>query len=370
MRTTVNQTQDNNQNPEFFEEGKDTAFIKCEGCGSNMVFNPQTQTLKCEHCGREENFAKSANVLEIGLEHAIEQAEKWSGEASVYRCDNCGATFSVEVSEVSVFCPYCSTSHVIREENISGIKPNVVYPFLLTKQSAISASRKWAKRRIFAPSKFKKNLNEQNLHGVYQPCFTFDSKTHSFYNGILGERRTRTVRNSKGETRTETYIHWKHVVGNIDRNYDDVTVSCGQMSQAELDKLMPFNKQTACVYQKKFLSGFTASHYTRDIKVCWTDAKKMIDGDLRQAILRKHGCDVIQTLNINTMHSDVTYKYVLFPVYRLNYRYNKKDFAVSINGNNGKVTGKTPVSAWRVLIAVGLVLAFITALIFAFASGQ
>ena len=96
----------------------------------------------------------------------------------------------------------------------------------------------------------------------------------------------------------------------------------------------------------------------------------MIDSDLRQAILRKHGCDVIQTLNVNTMHSDVTYKYVLFPVYRLNYRYNKKDFAVSINGNNGKVTGKTPVSAWRVLIAVGLVLAFITALIFAFASGQ
>lgn len=348
---------------------KNTEFIKCFSCGSNMVFDPQTQSLKCEHCGRQENFEKSNSVLEIEFEHALEQAEKWSNETTVYRCDNCGATFDVAVSEVSVFCPYCSTSHVVKEQDIIGIKPNVVYPFILTKQVAINASRKWAKRRIFAPRKFKKNLREDNLHGVYQPCFTFDSETHSYYSGILGERRTRTVRNSKGETRTETYIHWKHVSGTIDKNYDDVTVSCGQMNQTEFQKLMPFDKSTACVYQKNFLSGYTANHYTREVKVCWNDAKKMIDGDLRQAILRKHGCDVIQSLNINTMHSGVTYKYVLFPIYRLNYRYNKKDFPVVINGNNGKVTGKAPVSAWRVLIASLLFAGFVALLLWAFVAG-
>lgn len=367
MERKVKQVDDFVEPKEFSESENGTAYIKCEGCGSNMTFDPQTQSLKCEHCGRIENFEKCANVLEIELENAVEESAKWDDEVSVYRCDNCGASFSVDASQISVFCPYCSTSHVVKEENLSGIKPNVVYPFALTKQTAVLASRKWAKRRVFAPRKFKKNLVEDNLHGIYQPCFTFDSDTQTYYDGVLGERRTRTVRNSKGETHTETYIHWKHVSGYIDRFFDDVTVSCGKMSQGELDKLMPFNKQTACVYKKEFLSGYAASHYTRDIKICWTDAKKMIDGSLRQTILKKHNCDVVRYLNLNTRHLGVTYKYVLFPIYRLNYRFKNKDYPIMINGNNGKVTGKTPVSPLRVGIVTVFVIAFIIALIWAFA---
>jgi len=352
----------------FLEESdKQTAFIKCEGCGGNMVFNPQTQNLKCEHCGREDNFIKSASVCEISLGRALEDDVNSGVATTPYRCENCGASFNVSASEVSVLCPYCSTTHVVKEEDLSGIKPNVIYPFVLTKNTAIALSRKWVKRRIFAPRPYKKNLSEENLHGVYQPCFTFDSDTKSYYYGVIGERKTRTVKTSKG-TRTETYIKWKHVSGNIDIFFDDITVSCGSMSQQEFDKIMPFDKSLACVYERKFLSGFSASHYTRNVRRCWDDAKRLIDVKLRRAILNRYNCDVVQSLTVNTAHTAVTYKYVLFPVYKLNYRYNKKDYPVMINGNNGKVTGKTPVSVWRVLIAVGLVLAFVTALVFAFSS--
>lgn len=352
------------ENENLSESDKDTAFVKCSSCGSNMVFDPQTQNLKCEHCGRVENFAKNSDVEEISIERAFDAAESWSGEATTYRCDNCGATFDVEADEVSVLCPYCSTTHVVKEENLTGIKPNAVYPFILTKASAILASRKWARRRIFAPRKFKKNLTESNLHGVYQPCFTFDSATHTFYSGVLGEHRTRTVRTSDGKTRTETYIHWKPVSGIVDKFYDDVTISCGKMSQGELDKIAPTDKSTLCVYERRFLSGFTAGHYTRHVKDCWSDAKRVIDGDLRQVILRKHGCDVIQTLNLSTNHSSVTYKYLLVPVYRLNYKYNKKQYPVLVNGNNGRVTGKAPVSPIRVAIAAVLGMALIFGIIY------
>lgn len=351
------------QNQALSDSDKSTAFVKCSGCGSNMFFDPQTQSLKCEHCGRVEDFSKDCNVQEIDIEQAFSQAESWEGEATTYRCDNCGATFNVGADEVSVLCPYCSTSHVVREENLTGIKPNAVYPFILTKKSAVLESRKWAKRRIFAPSKFKKNLCESNLHGVYQPCFTFDTSTHSFYKGVLGERRTRTVRDSKGNTRTETYIHWKAVSGFVDKKYDDITISSGKMSQSELDKIAPTDKSTMCVYEKKFLSGYTAGHYVRQIQDCWVDAKKAVDSDLRQVILRKHGCDVIQTLDVSTKHESVTYKYLLVPVYRLNYSYNKKEYPVLVNGNNGKVTGKAPVSPLRVIIAVILGIALLVGIL-------
>ena len=47
------------------------------------------------------------------------------------------------------------------------------------------------------------------------------------------------------------------------------------------------------------------------------------------------------------------------PVYRLNYRFKKKDYNVAVNGNTGRITGKTPVSPLRVTIAVLLGLALV-----------
>ncbi len=343
----VNQFESENSSPQ-----KESVFIKCDGCGSNMSFDPLTQTLKCGHCGKQVDFKKNQSVAEFCLEEALQKAPKWNEETTMYCCENCGANFSVSNVEVSVICPYCSTTHIVKREDLAGVKPTAVYPFLIDNLSALDLSKKWAKRRIFAPTKFKKNLVESNLHGIYMPFFTFDSDTYSDYEGRLGERRTRTVRDSKGKTRTETYIVWHHVQGTFAKLFDDVSISAGGISQNELDKLQPFKKETLCVYENKFLSGFTARHYSRDIKDCWADAKEVIDKQLRQDILHYYGYDVIDYLNVSTVHNSVKYKYVLLPIYRLNYRYNKKDYPVLVNGNNGKVTGKSPISPLRVLIAI------------------
>ena len=358
--------EENNAVNQFESENtkKDSIFIKCDGCGSNMSFDPNTQTLKCGHCGKKVDFKKNNNVAEISLEEALKVAPKWNDETTTYCCENCGANFNVSKLEVSVICPYCSTTHIVKREDLAGIKPTAVYPFLIDSHEALDLSKTWAKRRIFAPTKFKKNLVENNLHGIYMPFFTFDSDTVSQYEGRLGERRTRTVKNSKGQTRTETYIVWHHVSGTFAKFFDDVSISAGDISQKDLDKLQPFKKETICVYENKFLSGYSAKHYSREIKDCWNDAKQVIDEQLRQDILHYYGYDVIDYLNLSTIHNSVKYKYVLLPVYRLNYRYNNKDYPVLVNGNNGKVTGKSPISPLRVIIATILALILAVGLYF------
>ena len=343
------------------EEQKDSVFIKCDGCGSNMFFNPVTQTLKCDYCGREEDFEKDKDVKERAIEKGFEDASTWSGETSTYSCSNCGAKFVVQADESAVKCPYCSTTHIVKTEDLAGIKPNAVYPFLLDAATAVQASKKWAKKRIFAPRKFKKNLEERNLNGIYLPCFTFDSKTQSVYNGRLGETRTRTVRKN-GKSYTQTYTVWHNVSGRFNRDFDDVTISSGNTPQSEISKLEPFNAQSLCVYEKKFLSGFSAGHYSRDIKVCWGDAKDIMDARIRREIIASYGYDKVDYLNVSTIHNDVTFKYVLLPVYRLNYKYKNKEYPISVNGNTGKVTGKSPVSPLRVVIAVALGIALFVAL--------
>lgn len=356
-------------NDNIGEKQRDTAFIKCERCGGNMKFDPQTQSLKCEHCGSVEKFEKDKNVNEQNIEKGFDDAESWSGEATLFRCENCGAEVILKSGEVAASCPFCSTPHIVKCDEMPGIKPQAVYPFEITKQQAADEAKKWARKKLFAPRKFKKNLTHGEISGIYQPCFTFDSDTFSKYYGRIGKRCTRTVKTSKG-TRTETYIKWYNVSGTYSKFFDDVFISSGNMPQGELEKLLPYRIDTLCVYEQKFLSGYAANHYKKDLKSCWGDAKKIIDADLRRAILAKYDCTEVDYLNVSTTHENVTYKYVLLPIYRSNFRYRKKEYPVSVNGNTGKVCGKTPVSPLRVIIAVLLAMALAVGLFYLFASGD
>lgn len=321
-----------------------------------MVFDPEKQTLSCPFCGTYVDFDKDDKVREKDLEDAFSVAEKWT-ETSVVFCDNCGAKFVIDDTFVASSCPYCGTSHVRKSEDLAGVKPNAVYPFSFPTGIAEKLSKKWVKRRLFAPKKFKKSVEARNIHGVYEPCFTFDSNTVSVYDGRLGRTRTRTVRTKNG-TRTETYVEWRYVSGTFSHFFDDVTISAGEgLPQKQYDKLKPFDQSAIKVYKKDYLAGFVAKHYDVGLKECWERSKTEMDGKIRSMIVSMYHCDVVGYLNVRTAHNDVTFKYVLLPIYILNYRFKKKDYKIKINGTTGKILGKTPVSPLRVLIAVLLGLA-------------
>lgn len=347
------------------EKRAQTEFQKCPGCGGNMTFDPEKQVLSCPFCGQTVDFVKDSEVKERDIEEAFKTAEKWD-DTSVVSCDNCGAKFVISADDVALECPYCGTSHVRKSADLAGVKPNALYPFLITATKAELLSKKWAKRRIFAPRRFKKSIEAKNLHGVYEPCFTFDSNTVSSYNGKLGEYKTRTVRTKEG-LKTETYTEWRYVSGTISYFFDDVTVSAGkELDQKAYEKLSPFDGTTIKVYQKDYLAGYSAKHYDKELKDAWNESKGMMDARIRKLILARYNCDVIGYLNVKTVHNDVTFKYVLLPLYLLNYRYKKKDYKVAVNGNTGKVAGKTPISFWRVLIAVILGLGVFAGLVYLF----
>ncbi len=329
----------------------DASFIKCERCGGNMIFDPQTQALKCERCGSIEDFEKNTLVNERDIEKGFDEAEQWNNEASLFRCENCGAEVVLKNGDVAADCPFCGTPHVVKCDELPGIKPHAVYPFVLTEEQAAEKAKKWARSKLFAPVNFKKNLQSEKMNGVFLPCFTFDSDTFSKYYGRLGERCTRTIKTNKG-MRTETYIRWFNVSGTYGKLFDDVFISCGNMPQNELEKLLPYRMETLCLYEQEFLSGYAASHYKKDLKDCWKDAKTIMDKELRECILAKYNCSEVDYLNVSTVHNAVTFKYVLLPVYRSNFVYQKKEYHIEVNGNTGKVCGKTPISPLRVLTAV------------------
>ena len=84
-----------------------------------------------------------------------------------------------------------------------------------------------------------------------------------------------------------------------------------------------------------------------------------MDKIIRKQIINSYHCDTVDYLNVSTSHEKVTFKYVMLPVYIGNFTFKQKLYNFFINGTNGKVKGKAPVSFWRVFFTVLLGIAVV-----------
>lgn len=329
----------------------DTKLTKCPRCGANMEFDPKTQGLRCPYCQTLQSLPQDLKTAEIDLEEAFRSGEKWEEDATVFECKNCSAKVVLEKGETAKRCPFCGAGNIVPSEEMAGVKPNGVLPFRLTAEEGAAAASKWAKKRLFAPRRFRKKLSPENVAGVYSPCFTFDSKTFSVYEGQLGKNYTVTVTDSKGRTHTETRTRYFSVSGKLEKAFDDVLVNAGsKIEDGMMGKLRPFDTNNGMAYRPEYLSGFMANHYDRPVTEMWNEAKGRIDEDIKRAIVSQYDADVVSYLNVSTRHERVTYKYVLLPVYVGNFNYKKKAYNFFVNGISGKTAGKAPVSPIKVAI--------------------
>ena len=184
------------------------------------------------------------------------------------------------------------------------------------------------------------------------PCYTFDSNTSSEYVGRIGIYHKKTVGSGKNR-RTVTEIEWRYISGSLDHFFDDVTISASEgFTQKELKSMGGYSAENNKVYEDKYLLGYMAYAGDKPLEPCWNEAKDVIDASIRRLILSRYSYDTVAYLNVSTTHQNVTYKYVMVPIYVGNYKYRDKTYRFMINGTTAKTTGKAPVSPFRVLGAV------------------
>ena len=336
------------------EKEKNTETAKCPGCGGNMAFDPEKRLLKCEFCGTERQFEINENE-EQDFEKLFDYHAQWSDETHVFSCNNCGAKVVVSKTEISKACPFCGTSNVLETSGLSGLKPNALVPFSITKEDATSRAIAWAKKKVFAPRRFKKYVSyADEMTGIYSPAFTFDTNTTSYYEGRLSKTETYTTRvNGKTVTRTRT-VHF-HIRGVFDLAFDDLLIQASsKIDQKSVDKLQPFDTNNSKEYTEEFLYGYSASQYIKDGRECWQEARKIIDKRIRAGILSRYVYSSVDYLNISTQCNDRKFKYLLLPIYVGKFSYRKradktaKLYNFFVSGHNGKVVGKAPVSPLKV----------------------
>ena len=370
---------------------------KCPSCGAALEFNAAVGKLKCPFCDTEvdipaaekpaedpEKPKKIVGVGQVQKEGAAEENEldlnklestgnrDWGTATKVFNCKYCGAEIVMDVNSLSTTCPYCGSNHVTEATDDKGtLSPGGVVPFKITQPQAGELFKKWIGAKLFAPNAAKKSAQPDAFQGIYLPYWTFDAQTETDYKGEYGIERTEHYKDSDGKDQTRTVTDWYDTRGHHSEFIDDELV-CASKNHTEsfLKSIEPFDTGSNVVYSPEYLSGFLAERYTVPLEEGWHSATKQIEGHLRGAICREiernNNADDSRVNSMQVAYSKMTYKYLLLPVWMSSFTFNGKVFQFVVNGQTGKVGGKSPVSPVKVAIAIAIGIAILVLLFIIF----
>ena len=330
---------------------------KCPNCGATVVYNSALRKMHCEYCGYESEIIiddTQNDVVELDFASAVNrQSCEWGVEKKSVECKNCGAVSIYDALETAAVCPFCGSTHVMPAATENTISPGGVCPFTITKETAVENFKKWLKKQLFAPRKAKKTASPKAFKGAYLPYWTFDTNTSSEFTARAGYDSTERDRDGK----TTTTTTWRRVNGEYYEFIDDETVMASKRhEESGVKKCEPFQLSKVIPYNPKVLAGFVAERYSIGLEDGWNIAQKQIhdklDRNIRDYVKHHWSCDRVDRLKFNTHFADITYKYILVPVWISSFQYKDKIYQFAVNGQTGKVGGKTPISVFRVIIAI------------------
>lgn len=342
---------------------------KCQSCGGELIFNAAKNGLVCKRCGSFQSVTGTVTT-EKSFQSLLDRAPTWQKDATVMRCEHCGAKTVVSKFDLVAKCDYCGATNVVQTAEAPGMQPDTVVLFGLNHAEANKAVETWLSKRFFAPSDFKHQLRERQLNGIYYPAFTFDAQVTAKYTGTLVNTNTTTVTvDGKAVTRTQTT---RHTVADVaGQAFDDVLILANdnEVSPKVLSKIEPFDTNHGQAFQQSYLSGFAVCQATKEPRACWDEAKKVMEQSIRNKITARYvgNNTTLENLHLDLEITNITYKYVLLPIYVGHIEYKGTKYPLYMNGQTGKIHGKTPKSFWKMFLTftgVGL-LAFAAGIILA-----
>lgn len=358
---------ENKENPKVVQT-RDETDKKCPECGGTLNFDPATGGLLCAYCGHKEEIVSSGQASELDLLSTEDTASfDWGTEKKTVSCHSCGAELIYDALQVSEVCPYCGSNQVMEAADVHTIAPGGVVPFKITMQQAVEKFKKWLRKKLFCPRAAKKSAKPEALSGMYLPYWTFDAGTSSAYSARYG--RDRVVRVGKDKTRIVT--DWYSTSGYYDHFFDNELVRGTQRyDEKVMEKIEPFLTDENTLYKPEYLAGFISERYSVGLQEGWEQAKTSLADQLQTLISHeirvRNRADRVANLRFTTTYSGLTYKYLMLPLWLSSFQYKEKVFQFIVNGQTGKVAGKAPVSALRVVIAVLLAIAAAVGLFFLF----
>ena len=335
---------------------------KCQTCGGDLVFNPAQNGLVCKRCG---NFQSVTGTVtsEKSFRALLNSAPTWQKDTTVLRCEHCGAKSVVSKFDLVAKCDYCGAANLVKTEEHPGLRPDTIVLFGLSRAEADKQVSSWLSKRLFAPSAFRQQLKGRQLKGIYYPAFTFDADVVAHYTGTLVQTNFITVTvDGKETTRSQTT---RRSINDVEsKSFDDILILANdaEITNKVLQQIQPFGTNQGQAFQQVYLSGYTVAQASKVAQQCWDEAKLNIEQNIRNQISTRYIGDntSFENLHLDIDFTNITYKYVLLPIYVGHIEYKGKKYPFYMNGQTGKISAKTPKSFWKIFFTclLGGALAF------------
>lgn len=340
---------------------------KCPKCAGVMDFDPNIGAMACPYCGYEEEIVNedSSKVEELAFESAQKtESCNWGAAKKQIICKSCGAETIYDALDVASECPYCGSNQVMEAGDENTLAPGGVVPFQITNEQASKNFKQWIGKKFFCPKLAKQSAEPDAFTGIYLPYWTFDANTFSRYSGKYGIDRTESYKDSNGNRQTRTVTDWHRTSGTYEEFIDDELIQGSERHDVKMLKgLEPFDTTKSVPYKPEYVAGFAAERYSVGIKDAWEKAKVSISSTLKShissKIIRDHNADHASDVKVNTTFKNITYKYLMLPIWCSSFKYKDKVYQFMVNGQTGKVYGKTPVSVGKIILVVAIVLAIL-----------
>lgn len=303
-------------------------IFKCKNCGGNVIYSPERHKMYCPYCDSEES------------------EQKQTEEQSLVTCINCGGELQVGEFTSASRCPYCD-NYIIFDERVTGAyEPQLILPFVFSKDMTKKLLRDKFKSCVFAPGDFLSEVKLDSMTGMYVPFWMYDYHVKGSYDGE-GTKIRKWMSGDKEFTETSIY----HVVRDMEADFDKMPVDASEaMPDATMDLMEPYDYKALEGFQEKYMSGFFAERYNEDDvaseRRAVTKAKQDAESILRGSI---NGYTTLKSAQNNQVTLERTdTNYALLPVWIYDYKYKGEDYRFHINGQTGKIIGKVPVSSKKV----------------------
>lgn len=306
-------------------------IFKCKNCGGNAVYEPGRKRMYCPHC----ESLDSEDIVP---------------DSSITQCVNCGAPINIGEYTSASKCAHCG-SYIVFNERVEGVyEPHLILPFKINKDAAVEALNTEFKKRTFTPSGFLSEKSLEGMQGIYVPFWMYDYQAQYDFEGTATRVRTWTSGNTE-YTETSYYDVERHMKAGFDKVPVDASLA---MEDGEMDLMEPYTYEELEGFNPKYMSGFFGEVYNQSAPELEGRAKEKVrdaSDKLMSQSLSGYSSVTPKSKKLNLERDGINY--TLLPVWMYLYQYRGKTYRFHVNGQTGKVIGKTPVSKAKVL-AYGL----------------
>lgn len=328
----------------------DNLEYKCPSCGGAIAFDSKIQKMKCPYCDLEmemDSFQSMDEHLEelhptnssTSTENSTEEWQEDDDQMNVFVCKSCGGELIADENTAATACPYCDNPVVLKERLMGGLKPELVIPFKLDKKAAKEALNKHVQGKRLLPKVFKDQNHIDEIKGIYVPFWLFDVTVDA--NLQYSAQNIRTWNDSKYNYKEISYysvlregqLNFTHLPVDGSKKIDDIL----------MESIEPFDFSEAVDFQTAYLAGYLADRYDVNPEESIPNVEQRAKSSTLGIFKNTVDGYTIVNLESSSMHiQNSTATYVLYPVWFLNTRWNKKRYIFAMNGQTGKFVGDLP----------------------------